>query len=86
MLPRYIAVVVLLALTTAFKLQMSIHPSFDEFLASYNKKYESRGEYLYRRAVYLTNLDLIDKQNKEEMGTAVYAVNHLADLTDREVK
>jgi len=83
---RFATLALLLVVAAAFHLQTNSHPSFDEFVRDNDRRYESHGEYLYRRGVYLTNLDLIDRQNAQETGTAVYAVNHLADLTDREIK
>jgi hypothetical protein len=65
MISRYVGITLVLAVAVAFQLQTASHPSFEEFLATNSKKYSSQGEYYYRRAVYRTNLELIDRQNAE---------------------
>lgn len=55
---------------------------FENFVDSFDKKYENLLEYHYRLSVFLKNLKVIEKLNEASPG--VYGVGPFADLTEEE--
>merc|ERR1711944_285793 len=58
---------------------------FNEFVAKYNKQYESPAHYHERLAIFSENLKMIEQHNREEHSWKM-AVNKFADLTHEEFK
>ena len=60
-------------------------PSFDKWIQSYNRSYETHQEYMFRQNIYLSNLVKISKHNSENY-TWTMGVNNFTDLTSSEFK
>lgn len=57
-----------------------VESQFQDFVSNYRKSYLNQDSYSYRLGVFASNLEEIAQMNAANPD-AVYAVNHLADLT-----
>lgn len=59
---------------------------FKTFMKRFNKSYESLEEQNYRFKVFCKNMELIEKLQQHEQGTAIYGATIFADLTELEFR
>lgn len=80
---------VLVSVAAAAKLkwnQLDASYKFDTYLQHYNKKYDNTNEYQMRKSIFENNLHKIINHNNDNTKTWKEEINHLADLTEEELK
>ena len=85
---KAIAIIGLLAVVTSlYFMSMPTHDNsgFEAFIAEFQKSYNTEDEYNYRRAVFESNVDMINRENAKGH-TYTLGVNQFADLTLDEFK
>jgi len=80
---------IFVASVSSVTLRTGVTDAFTNFMAKYNRKYDSVEEYAKRLTIFAENLERVTKMNAEHVlinGEAVFGVTQFSDLTPEEFK
>jgi len=60
--------------------------AFHTFMSAHNKTYSGMAEYKRRYRIFRSNMKVVERLQREELGSAVYGPTHLADLSPTEFR